>query len=143
VSVPPLRERREDVPLLVDHFIARFNAIRNKDVSGVSDDVMARFLRHDWPGNVRELGSALEHAFILCRGGVIDVQHLPEQFRSTDEPTPAPARTLAEIEAVAIRDALRRNDWNRLATARELGIDKTTLWRKLKRLGITPEQDAL
>ncbi|MBN1344997.1 MAG: sigma 54-interacting transcriptional regulator [Phycisphaerae bacterium] len=138
LRAPPLRERREDIPPLVEHFIARFNALRGKDVSGVSDGVMARLMRHDWPGNVRELENAMEHAFILCRGPVIEPQHLPGQFLPVDEAVVVPGMTLAEIEARAIRDALERNGWNRLATARELGIDKTTLWRKLKRLGLAP-----
>ncbi len=138
LALPPLRQRREDIPLLVDHFVARFNALRGKEVAGVSDEVLARFMRHDWPGNVRELENAIEHAFILCRGPIIDPHHLPEQFGPADPAVLPTGLTLAEIEARAIHDALERNDWNRSATARELGIDKTTLWRKIKRLGLTP-----
>ncbi len=140
LRLPPLRERREDIPLLLDHFIARFNALRGKDIAGVSDEVLARFMRHDWPGNVRELENAIEHAFILCRGPLIESHHLPEQFAPEPNEITAPGMSLAEIEARAIHDALKRNNWNRQATARELGIDKTTLWRRLKRLGLNPPE---
>ncbi len=138
LRLPPLRQRREDIPLLVDHFIDRYNALRGKDIQGASDETISRFMRHDWPGNIRELENAIEHAFILCRGPMIEPHHLPEQFAAEDDNLPPTGGTLAEIEARAILTALEQNDWNRLATARQLGIDKTTLWRKIKRLGLTP-----
>ena len=69
LELPSLRDRREDIPLLVDHFIARFNRLKGKDIAGVSDDVLARLMEHDFPGNVRELENIIEHAFVLCRGG--------------------------------------------------------------------------
>jgi PAS domain S-box-containing protein len=136
IAVPPLRDRRDDIPLLVDHFIAHFNALRGKDIVGVSRDVMSCFMRHDWPGNVRELENTIEHAFVLCPGGIIEVSHLPEPFAAERAAGTPSGTTLAEIERAAIHDALERNGWKKLATARELGIDKTTLWRKLKKLGL-------
>ena len=142
VSLPPLRQRTDDIPLLVDHFVAHFNRLQGKDVAGVSRHVMAGFVKHDWPGNVRELENALEHAFILCPGGMIELSHLPYTFQQKESAAPVPGTTLAEIERRAIYDALERNNWKKLATARELGINKTTLWRKLKALGLTdPERD--
>ena len=137
LRVPPLRGRREDIPLLVDHFIAHFNRLKGKSITGVSPDVMAVLMQHDFPGNVRELENIIEHAFVLCRGGVIHAIHLPEHLRpERGEEGIAETKSLDELEARFIVEALRRNDWNRLATARDLGIHKTTLWRKIKRLGI-------
>jgi PAS domain S-box-containing protein len=137
ISLPPLRERKEDIPLLLDHFIARFNRLRGKNVTGVAPEVLQILMAHDFPGNVRELENAVEHAFVLCRSGLIRPEHLPEQLRPVESgPPTSAAETLEELEARFIYEALKRNDWNRSATARELGIHKTTLWRKIKRLGI-------
>jgi transcriptional regulator with PAS, ATPase and Fis domain len=137
ISLPALRERTDDIPLLTNHFIAHFNALRGKDVVGVSQEALSCFMRHDWPGNVRELENALEHAFVLCPGGMIEASHLPEGLcgRRGEEGS---GSSLAEIERSAIYGALERNNWKKVATARELGIDKTTLWRKLKKLGLKP-----
>jgi len=139
VHIPPLRERRGDIPLLVDHFIERFNHLKNKAVSGVSPDVAALLMGHDFPGNVRELENVIEHAFVLCRGGVIHVRHLPPYLhphdRAAADSEPG-SKSLDELEARFIAEALRRNHGNRQATAAELGMHKTTLWRKIKRLGI-------
>jgi PAS domain S-box-containing protein len=143
LRIPPLRERREDIPLLVDHFIGRFNRLRGRDVTGVKADVMSTLMRHDYPGNVRELENIIEHAFVLCRTGMISMRHLPERFRQ-DEGGEAPVDTvsLPELEGRFILEALRRNGWNREQTARELGMHKTTLWRKVRRLGIElPSKD--
>jgi len=138
LELPPLRERKEDVPLLVEHFISHFNRLRGKDVSGLSPEVLAILMEHDYPGNVRELENILEHAFVICPGGMIEPRHLPERIRPAQalEPGFTGARTLKEIEARFIRDALARNDWNRLAAAKELGVHKSTLFRKIRSLGI-------
>ncbi len=139
ISLPPLRDRIEDIPILADHFIHRLNLLRGKDVAGISSGAMAAFMSYNWPGNIRELQNAIEHAFILCRGGLIELEHLPPHFQEsagTREGLP-PGLTLASIEARMIQDTLQRQNGNKAATARELGIDKTTLWRKMKRLGMT------
>jgi PAS domain S-box-containing protein len=137
LTVPPLRDRREDIPLLVDHFIDHFNRLTGKSIQGVSAEVMAILMQHDFPGNVRELENIMERAFVLCRGTVINARHLPEQLRPSQRGGQIEQiKSLDELEARFIGEALRRNGWNRLATARELGIHKTTLWRKIKRLGI-------
>ncbi|AFM24670.1 sigma-54 interaction domain-containing protein [Desulfomonile tiedjei] len=139
ISLPPLRDRKEDIPILVEHFIHRLNLLRGKDVAGISSGAMAAFMSYNWPGNIRELQNAIEHAFILCRGGVIELGHLPPHFQESAgarEGLP-PGLTLASIEARMIQDTLQRQNGNKAATARELGIDKTTLWRKMKRLGMT------
>ncbi|MHC4199743.1 MAG: sigma-54 interaction domain-containing protein [Planctomycetota bacterium] len=140
LSLPPLRDRKEDIPLLVDHFIARFNGLQGKAVSGISDEALACLMAHDFPGNVRELENIIEHAFVLCRGPVIDLQHLPEPFCSTARPiSPASSSggsTLEEMEKVFILAALKRHGWNRGNAAKELGIHRSTLRRKMKTLGI-------
>jgi len=140
LELPALRDRREDIPLLIDHLVARFYRLKGRDIVGVSDAVLARLMDYDFPGNVRELENAIEHAFALCRIGVIELNHLPVRLRGNAWEAPPhlpPGLTLAEMEKVLIRDALRRNNDNRAAAARELGVDASTLFRKLKTLGPT------
>jgi len=138
LRLPPLRKRMEDVPLLMDHLIARFNRLRGKDIAGVSPEVLTILMNHGFPGNVRELENIIEHAFVLCRGNLILSEHLPQHLRPEKDKAIASstATNIQEVEALFIKDALQRNNWNRAATARELGMHKTTLWRKIKRLGI-------
>ncbi|MBW1991820.1 MAG: sigma 54-interacting transcriptional regulator [Deltaproteobacteria bacterium] len=139
LTLPRLAERKEDIPLLAQHFIERFNKLKGKKILGLSHEVLSIFMHHHWPGNVRELENAIEHAFILCPSGLIQPQHLPEHLRPEYQPGPLlSGLTLKEIEKRALWEALERNHWRRLATARELGIDKNTLRRKLKRLGLVP-----
>ncbi|MEJ5330901.1 MAG: sigma 54-interacting transcriptional regulator [Desulfobaccales bacterium] len=139
LTLPRLAARREDIPLLAQHFIDRFHNLTGKKILGLSHEALAIFMRHDWPGNVRELENAIEHAFILCPGGMIQPQHLPEHLQPAASPgPPLTGLTLAEIEKRALWEALERHQWRRLATARELGIDKNTLRRKLRRFGLTP-----
>jgi len=144
IALPPLAERKEDIPLLVDHFVERFNALRGKDITGVSPRVIAVLMNHDFPGNVRELENIIEHGFVLCRDNMIEVEHLPNYLAARAEKG-GPAiegSTLEEIEAHLVYDALRRHSWSRAAAAAELGIHQTTLWRKLKRLGLElPPED--
>lgn len=139
LRLPPLRERREDIPLLTERFIARFNSVQSKDVVGVSEGTLAILMAHDFPGNVRELENIIEHAFVLCRGGLIEPHHLPPTLQPSGEPlTPRfkTGLTLRELEAVHIADALRRHHGNRAAAARELGVNPSTLFRKLKSQGL-------
>ena len=145
VVLPLLRERREDLPLLVDHFIAKFNGLQEKDVVGVSEEVMAILMEHDYPGNVRELENIIEHAFVLCRGGLIERGHLPAALQGNErarEHGSSRGITLRELEAIHIADAIRRHRGNRTAAAKELDIDPSTLFRKIKSLGIDlPDKD--
>ncbi len=148
LDIPPLRKRKEDVPLLVDHFIARFNRRQGKAVAGVAPEVMALLMAHDYPGNVRELENLVERAFVLCGPGKIERGHLPPELTGRP-PAPAEPPIGATIsaqtratEALAIRAALQQNGFNRLATARALGLHKSTLFRKMHTLGIDfPDQD--
>jgi transcriptional regulator with PAS, ATPase and Fis domain len=140
LKLPRLAERIEDIPLLVECFIDRFNTITGKRIAGISDDAMAALVRHFWPGNVRELENALEHAFVLCRNGMIDLAHLPEQLRpAVAAPWPSGALSLRENERRVVLNALKRNDWRPMATARELNIDKNTLRRKIRIYGLQPD----
>jgi len=137
LKLPKLSERKEDIPLLVDHFIKRYNTLTGKQIIGVSHNALAALDLYDWPGNVRELENAIEHAFVLCRQDVIGTEHLPEQIQPLSDTCPEPdGTTLKEIEKAAIIRALIRNDWRRVATARELGVDKNTLRRKILRYEI-------
>jgi len=139
MELPPLRERMEDLPLLADHFIKRFNAMQKKDIIGITDEALACLMSYDYPGNIRELENIIERTFILCKTEMIGKEHLPEPVCSlsgVDYSKHAEAITFKDVEAIFLTNALRRNNWNRLKTARELGIHKSTLFRKIKSLGI-------
>jgi PAS domain S-box-containing protein len=145
LELPPLRRRKEDIPLLVDQFVDRFNRLQQKFVQGISVEALSLLMAHDWPGNIRELENTVERAFILCNNGPIGIAHLSEELTAhgTAVGTDADLRSARDIlDAQTILGALERNDFNRLAAARELGIHKTTLFRRMKKLGISlPEQD--
>jgi len=139
IIIPPLRTRLEDIPLLVDHFIGKFNRLRGKTIINVSPRTLAILMKHDYPGNVRELENIIEHAFILCPQGMIEPRHLPEYLLPLDQKEYLPSSpflSFKEVEADFIRAVMEKNDWNRQASALELGIHKTTLYRKIKSLHI-------
>ncbi|UCG53695.1 MAG: sigma 54-interacting transcriptional regulator [Candidatus Latescibacterota bacterium] len=142
LSIPPLCERRGDIPYLVEHFIRRFNAKRNKTIDGVTPDVMEILMRYDYPGNVRELENVIEYGFVLCRGKLIDVRHLPDHLQPTDivpssKTVQRAASPLRRAEADAIRDVLAATNGHLGRAAQELGISRTTLWRKMTKYGIS------
>jgi PAS domain S-box-containing protein len=137
LSLPPLAQRKEDIPALVEHFVESFNHVTGKEILGVSGEAMAALMLHGWPGNIRELENAIEHAMVLCEEQLIRLDDLPAYVMPEDDSTPVPAvLSLQEAEKRTIQEALQRNDWRRVATAHELGIDRNTLRRKIKRLGI-------
>ncbi len=149
IVLPPLRERLVDVPLLVDHFIQKFNVEKGKDVSGISEEALDLLMKYDYPGNIRELENIIEYAFILCHGGLIMPEHLPEPFSNKDEPPVTPEMlpfnrpmSLKEVERIAIVNALRKNKGKKMATCRELGISKDTLRRKIAQYNIKEEEFA-
>lgn len=139
LSLPPLKDRKEDIPLLVDHFIRRFNATKNKNIDGYTPEVLAALMQYDYPGNIRELENIVEHAFVLCRGAIIETDCLPTDFLSRSGNAAAKALTsVDDFERKLIEETLSKHRWNRTRAAAELGMHATTLWRKLKKLGITP-----
>lgn len=132
LTLPKLAERKDDIPFLVDHFMERYNREKRKQILGLTPEAMAILMLYDWPGNIRELENALEHAIVLCQGGLIGINCLPEQILAGfDTRISNSGRTLKEIEKNAIVNALHRNDWKKMITARELGINKNTLRRKI------------
>ena len=144
LQLPGLAQRREDIPLLTEHLISKFNHLQNKNIAGVSDEVMTRLMEHDFPGNVRELENIIEQAFVLCRDGLIETKHLPPEMRpqSGEKNGGKEAIRLDSLERSAIEEALRRRHGNRRQTAADLGINVSTLYRKIRTLGIaTPESD--
>ena len=145
LEMPPLRRRREDIPLLVQHFITVFNGLQGKHVSGVSPEVLGVLTAHDYPGNVRELQNIIEHAFVLLGEGQIELMHLPRELVPVSLHGTGGRKmieTARALEGQAIREALERNGGNRLAAARDLGMHKSTFFRKVRLLGIElPERD--
>ena len=137
LALPPLRERREDILVLADHFMGVFNRLRQKDIVGMADEARAILLEHDYPGNVRELHNIIEHAFVVCRGSFIEPQHLPRWLHARERvPGIRHGLTLREMERILISDALDRHHGNRLAAAKDLGIHPSTLFRKAEALAI-------
>jgi transcriptional regulator with GAF, ATPase, and Fis domain len=139
IPLPPLRDHREDVPLLVAHFLEKFNGKLKKEIKALSSDVEAVFLEYPWPGNVRELEHALEHAFILCRQDTICLDHLPAHIGQAIRPEAARKGEAEGDDAQAIRQALRKTAGNKARAARLLGVDRKTLYRKIARYGISAE----
>jgi len=137
LTLPGLADRKEDIPLLVDHFLARFNHDKRKKILGFTQEAMAALMLYNWPGNIRELENAVEHAYILCKEELIGLQHLPDKILMKINATFADKKTtLKEIEKNAILQALERNNWKKLQTAKKLGINKNTLRRKIVSYGI-------
>lgn len=145
IELPPLRKRKEDIPLLVEQFITRFNHLQQKSVTGIAPEAVSLLMAHHWPGNIRELANIIERSFILCHSGEIGISCLPSEFTShytkTTEQTDLDSAHAA-LDEQAILTALEHNGFNRLAASRDLGIHKTTLYRRMKKLGIElPDQD--
>jgi PAS domain S-box-containing protein len=140
LELPLLRDRKEDIPLLVDQFIAHFNSLQQKTISGFDTEAMSLLMAYDWPGNIRELENVIERAFVLCQRGFIGISHLPSELTKRDtqrDGAEGDMRSFMQTaEAETIRRVLQKNAFNRTAAAKELGIDKSTLFRKMKRLGI-------
>ncbi len=156
VVPPPLRERREDIPILVDHFRGNFNKRFKKEIEGITDDVLNAFMRYTWPGNIRELEHAIEHAFVLCHGKNITLDHIPAeiidysgllgrmpgQYAQAQGLAGLPAHGAGfktEIpdenglnELQGLIKALEKTAWNKAKAARLLGVSRQTLYRKIK-----------
>ena len=131
---------REDVPLLVEHFIRQFNVKMEKRINGVSKEVLNLFMQYDFHGNIRELENIVEYACVLCREPEITTAHLPKEFQAKVGALGKGAvqgkRSLQSSEAQFIREMLAKHGGHRAKAAHELGIHPSTLWRKMKKLGI-------
>ncbi len=140
INLPPLRERNDDIPLLVEHFINKFNCKFDKNIRKVSDETMDLLIDYPWPGNVRELENAIEHAFIHCREQIISKEHLPDDIRKYKkvnfERVMFSKSPFEEAEKEVISKALQENNFSICKTAKALKIDRTTLYRKIKKLKI-------
>jgi PAS domain S-box-containing protein len=148
--LPPLRARKDDIPLLVEHFLRRFNSLRGKEIQGLSPKAMNILMSYDFPGNIRELENIVEYATVVCKNHWVGKEHLPETLYqkidprkiATPEATPESDPSLKAVEKDMIYKTLKKNNWNRKLTAAQMGIHPSTLWRKMKRLNIlTPKQD--
>lgn len=143
IRIPPLRERREDIPLLASSFFLRMQLKSGKKVQGISREAMDLLLRHPWPGNVRELRSAFEYAFVACKTDMIEPGDLPTELVSEAgvcAPADVTARSLDEIKRERLVQALREADGNQSEAARILGISRTSVWSQMKRYGVGPGQ---
>ena len=140
VALPPLRERREDIPILVDHFRDLFEKKMNKEIDGVSSEVMTAFMKYSWPGNLRELEHAMEYAFVVCRDRTVALDHLPSEIREYSGKRHIAASGIkSNTDSRNILDALTRTGWNKAKAARLLRIDRSTIYRKIKEYNlVTP-----
>ena len=138
INLPPLRDRRLDIPFLADHFIDKFNKILNRNIIGLSPATKEALMNYFWPGNVRELENAIEHALVLSPGKVIDYQSLPPEIRytKTNGTPPPPQSGDLNNEEENIRRALASFSGNVSRAAANLGMHRTTLWRKMREFGI-------
>ncbi len=143
LRVPPLRERTEDIPLLCDYFLERFRQRYRRNVRTISPAAYHLLIRNRWPGNVRELENAIERAVLLAKGPEIAPADLPESLREAPAGTPEvvlpPHRSLAEIERLAILQALERTSWNKQEAAAQLGLYRPTLYSKMRKHKIADE----
>lgn len=149
ITLPPLKDRREDIPLLVEHFINRFNVLEGKRLKKCSERVLAAFMKYSFPGNIRELENAIEHGFVVCMSDIIQYEDLPphilESISEMGEPLgeleseqKINIYPLQNAESDVIRTALIEHNWNKQQTAKSLNISRSTLWRKMRRYKLYP-----
>jgi transcriptional regulator with PAS, ATPase and Fis domain len=138
IDLPPLSERREDIPLLIDAFVQKFNTKMGKGIGGLTEEAIRTLMRYDYPGNVRELENIIEHAFVLCRNERIDIDCFPReitegQMERASSLSMEKESPFDQAEAVVIEKVLKKYGGDRIKTANELGIGRTTLWRKIRK----------
>ncbi|MCF6157465.1 MAG: sigma-54-dependent Fis family transcriptional regulator [wastewater metagenome] len=132
IHLPPLRERREDIPPLVNYFLNKYSKKLHKEITAISSDVQKLFMEYSWPGNVRELEHTLEHAFVLCQQSIITVDHLPVALKGFVETRPDFQEDVKTDEPQAIIQALEKTSWSRVKAARLLGMSRSTFYRKIE-----------
>jgi len=143
IKIPPLRERKEDIPLLAKHFLTKFNQINSKDIYEIDDTAMEALINYHWPGNVRELENAIERAVVMCTSDRIKPEHLPKRIINKQAEKDLPqidSTNLLEIEKRVILKVLEEEDWNQTRSAKRLGISRKQLRTKMKNLGIIPKE---
>ncbi len=151
LELPPLRNRKEDIPLLIEHFIHKFNILNNKEIQGVSPDILPVLMAYDYPGNIRQLENVIEYISVVCRGNLVCKEHLPDYLKKQIKTDPCPLTENArpehipfyELEKHFLLEILNKNKWNKSASAKEMGIHPSTLWRKLKKYKIHPLKTSL
>ena len=137
LRLPPLRDRPEDIPMLAEHFVRKYSGLMGKEINGISPEVISVLMSHKFPGNIRELENIIEYAVVVCRDPLIGHEHLPESFSGKKDDRPSEEfPSWKDTEAEFILQALARNDWHRARTAAHLKMHPSTLWRKMKKLGI-------
>lgn len=139
LELPALRERKEDIPLLIEYFIERKNKSQIKKIEGIDKSILPYFMAYDYPGNVRELENIIERAYVFCSNGIIQLDNLTDSLKNSiqeKKPQESFDQLTESTEYQAILEALTNNNYNRIAAARELGIHKSTLFRKIKKLGL-------
>ena len=137
IHLPSLRDRRNDIPLLLEHFLKKFNRTFGRDIGGISTDAFNVLMQHAWPGNVRELENTIEHAFVRCRQSAITVDHLPQDFGEIAlQVNSGKGPDGEQQEAQRIRGALIKADWNKTRAAELLGMSRRTIYRKIDQYGI-------
>lgn len=136
IKMPSLFERRQDIPLLTEHFVDMFNNQFGKNIKGVTSEVQAALMSYTWPGNVREFRHALEHAFILCRATHIDLEHLPSEMKERGDAVASPENLFSKVDVDSVTKALQQTHGNKARAARVLGVSRQTIYRKIKEFGI-------
>jgi DNA-binding NtrC family response regulator len=146
--MPALREHKLDIPLLCDSFIAKLNEKTGKNIRKLSPEAKSHLMNYFWPGNIRQLENAIEHAFVMCFGDTINLEELPDEIKSdwsgavrlpTEKKQSVPTqKPRGFVTREQLLDVLEQCRWNKSEAARQLGVDRTTIWRKMKKLGIQP-----
>jgi transcriptional regulator with PAS, ATPase and Fis domain len=140
ISLPPLRDRRDDIILLAEHFLRKFNQRMGNQVKEICPEALRLLMSYQWPGNVRELENAIEHAFVLVKGNVLTANLLPAEIRSKAAPTENSGSSRATyVTKEALRTALVKAGWNKAKAARILGVTRTTVWRNIKKYDLSEE----
>ncbi len=139
IELPPLSQRRDDIPLLINHFIEKFDHKMNKYITGVSSEVLELLMNYSYTGNIRELENIIEHAFVMCQEEIIQLKHLPPEVslpKIKKNVSAVPISPLEDLERKTIKEVLEKHNWNKIEAAKELNLHRSTLWRKMKKFNL-------
>ncbi|MEN8191321.1 MAG: sigma 54-interacting transcriptional regulator [Bacteroidota bacterium] len=143
IELPFLSARRDDIPLLIDHFVEKFNHKTGKSISGVSSKVLETLMSYDFPGNVRELENIIEHTFVMCSNEEIKLRHLPHEIQEIQQESSisdTQAKPIQDSECKILFETLEKHNWNKVKAAKELRLHRSTLWRKMQKYGLSEKQ---